>query len=95
MTLDDTRWRLDIYVMPACFGCDQARKIAKEVCGWGMQGVEVCVIDLSDQATPRPAVVFAVPTYVLNGRVLSLGNPESAWLCQQLAASANEGACST
>ena len=95
MTPDNTRWRLDIYVMLACFGCDQARQLAKDVCGWGLPGVEVRVIDLSDQATVRPASVFAVPTYLLNGRVLSLGNPESAWLCHQLAASETEGACST
>ena len=33
------------------------------------------VVDLSRLGAERPDYVFAVPTFVLNGRVFSLGNP--------------------
>jgi hypothetical protein len=33
------------------------------------------VIDLDLYGSPPPDPVVAVPTYVLNGRVVSLGNP--------------------
>jgi hypothetical protein len=77
---------LDIYVTPECFGCERAREIAKEIRMSQMPGVEVRLIDLSDPESVQPASVFAVPTYLLNGQVLSLGNPELDWLCQQLTA---------
>jgi len=76
---------LDIYVGPNCFGCDTAHTIAKEMQSIELPGVRIRVIDLGDLANVRPASVFAVPTYLLNGRVLSLGNPEVEWLRDQLA----------
>ena len=84
MEHDASRRTLDIYVLPGCFGYDRARQLANDVRRCRLPGVEVSLIDLSDPATVRPEPVFAVPTYLLNGRVLSLGNPEWAWLCQQL-----------
>jgi hypothetical protein len=38
-------------------------------------GLAVQVIDLADPSATRPSSVFAVPTYVLDGRIVSLGNP--------------------
>ncbi len=35
--------------------------------------VAIELIDIA--AGPGPETIFAVPTYVLNGRVVSLGNP--------------------
>jgi hypothetical protein len=75
---------LDIYVGPNCFGCDTAHTIAKEIQSIQLPGVRIRVIDLGNPANVRPASVFAVPTYLLNGRVLSLGNPEVEWLRDQL-----------
>ena len=75
---------LDIYVGPNCFGCDTAHAIAKEMQSIELPGVRIRVIDLGNPANVRPASVFAVPTYLLNGRVLSLGNPEVDWLRDQL-----------
>lgn len=75
---------LDIYVGPNCFGCDMAHTIADEVQALDLPDVHIHVIDLGDPANVRPASVFAVPTYLLNGRVLSLGNPEVEWLRDQL-----------
>ena len=42
------------------------------------------VVDLSQPETERPPRVFAVPTYLLDGTVISLGNPEERWLLDEL-----------
>lgn len=86
MEHDPSRRALEIYVTPACIGYDRARQLAKEIRMCGLPGVEVHLIDLSDPAAVRPPSVFAVPTYLLNGQVLSLGNPELDWLRRQLTA---------
>ncbi len=80
----ETPVMLDIYVGPNCFGCDTAHTIAKEIQSIQLPGVRIRVIDLGNPANVRPASVFAVPTYLLNGRLLSLGNPEVEWLRDQL-----------
>jgi hypothetical protein len=74
---------LEIFVMPHCPGCETARRLAERVRAF--PHVDVRLIDLSAPDTVRPRAVFAVPTYLLNGRVLSLGNPEEAWLLSRLA----------
>jgi hypothetical protein len=84
MENDGSLRALDIYVASVCFGCDRARKLAHEVRMRSLPGVEVRLFDLDDPLTVRPHSVFAVPTYLLNGRVLSLGNPELDWLFHQL-----------
>jgi hypothetical protein len=38
-------------------------------------GLAVRVIDLDVNEAPSPDYIVAAPTYVLNGRVISLGNP--------------------
>ena len=76
---------LDIYVAPDCFGCETARRLATTVQALGLPNLEVRLLDLSEPDVIRPPVVFAVPTYVLDGRVISLGNPEQDWLLDQVA----------
>ena len=71
---------LEIYVAPDCFGCETARDLAGMVRALGWPGLEVRLLDLSEPGVIRPPAVFAVPTYVLDGRVISLGNPEQDWL---------------
>ncbi len=86
---------LDIYVAPGCFGCQTALQLAAMVRDLALPGVEVRLIDLTEPDAVRPEAVFAVPTYVLNGSVLSLGNPEQTWLIDRLRAAPGEGAEST
>lgn len=81
-----SRKRLDIYVTPECFGCAQARQLVDDLRRCHLSAVEVNLIDLSDPAVVRPAAVFAVPTYLLDGQILSLGNPDLDWLCRKLIA---------
>ena len=77
---------LEIFVLPGCTGCLAASLIAARVRERALPCVEVRLVDLSEPGAARPAAVFAVPTYLLNGRMLSLGNPELEWLHAQLSA---------
>lgn len=76
---------LEIFVMPDCEGCEAAIRLADRVRERNVPGVDLRVIDLSVSGAERPENVFAVPTYLLEGAVLSLGNPEEEWLLAQLA----------
>jgi hypothetical protein len=76
---------LEIYVAPVCFGCETARDLADVLRARGWPGLEVRVLDLGAPDVIRPPEVFAVPTYVLDGRVISLGNPEPDWLLELIA----------
>ena len=71
---------LEIVVGPDCTGCDTARRLAVDVARHGPPGLGIRILDLSEPDTIRPPSVFAVPTYLLDGRIISLGNPELDWL---------------
>lgn len=63
-----------IYVAQHCESCEYALEMAI----WIRQhypNVQVRVVDLAFPSEPVPETVFATPTYLLNGRVWSLGNP--------------------
>ena len=75
---------LEIFVLPGCLGCDTAVRLAYKVGADNRECVDVHIIDLSVPGAVRPAAVFAVPTYLLDGRLLSLGNPDEEWLFDQL-----------
>jgi len=64
---------LDVVVKPNCPSCDEARRLAREA-GERFPDLRVRVIELDGRA-PAPASVVATPTYLLDGRVVSLGNP--------------------
>ena len=66
--------RLEIYIANQCTNCEEALLIAERACG--IAGLEVAVIDLDKPRQNVPTHVVAVPTYMLDGRVVSLGNPE-------------------
>ena len=71
---------LRIYISEHCWGCQGAREVAAQ-----MQQLypklAVRLVDL-DAAEEKPDGIFATPTYVLNGRVVSLGNPRPEALCE-------------
>jgi hypothetical protein len=71
---------LEIYVAESCFGCDRARELASRIEGWNLTNLTVFLRELGDPETIRPDTVFAVPTYLLDGRVISLGNPDETRL---------------
>jgi alkyl hydroperoxide reductase subunit AhpF len=74
---------LNIYINQECPGCDQALRIANMI-EERMPTVVVRIIDLNEPNTRRPESVFAVPTYVLNGKTVSLGNPDELELLSKL-----------
>ncbi|MGH2531450.1 MAG: hypothetical protein ACRDJW_03995 [Thermomicrobiales bacterium] len=81
--------RLEIFVTPECLGCPTAFALADSVRARAIPLVEVHVTDLSAPGAERPDAVFAVPTYLLDGQVLSLGNPDEEWLVARLTGPAN------
>ncbi|HSM56962.1 MAG TPA: hypothetical protein VK879_12495 [Candidatus Sulfomarinibacteraceae bacterium] len=74
--------KLQIFVTDDCWSCEESRRIAAETQA-RFEAVEVTLLDL--QSDERPSSVFAAPTYLLNGRVISLGNPRREDLWAQLA----------
>jgi len=69
-----TAHRLEVYVSSQCLNCDEAVRLAEEAAA-RYPCVIVRVVDLDQEGSPPPEPVVAVPTYVLDGRVVSLGNP--------------------
>jgi len=65
---------LEIYITSQCANCEEALLIAERT--RTIAGLKVAVIHLDQSGQRIPPSVVAVPTYVLNGRVVSLGNPE-------------------
>lgn len=76
---------LEIYVESDCSTCAYAYELAERV-RREMPWVEVRVVDVTDPRAQVPTSVFAVPTYLLNGRTISLGNPREADLLAALRA---------
>lgn len=75
--------RLEIYVTDNCWACEESHRIARRV-REEYADVEVKLVDLDSE--DKPTQVFAVPTYVLNGRVIFLGNPSLEQLGEKLQA---------
>jgi len=72
---------LEIYVREGCWSCAQAECIIADV----QQEFPAIQMELRDIAHVQPPeIVFATPTYLLNGRVLFLGNPTRAELRRKL-----------
>jgi hypothetical protein len=65
--------RLEIYVADYCSNCAEALRLAE--LARRVPGVEVRVINLDTTTEPVPSRVVATPTYILEGHVVSLGNP--------------------
>jgi hypothetical protein len=78
--------RLDIYVSSGCLSCRRAREIASSIEG-DYPDVRVEVVDA--EGAPEgslPESVVALPAYLLDGTLISLGNPNPVTLREQLAA---------
>lgn len=67
---------LKVFITENCSGCDEARRIAAHV-EQDYPEIEVEVIDITDSQVAVPDAVFATPTYMLDDRIVSLGNPSS------------------
>lgn len=70
--------QLQIYVSKHCENCDHARQVARELRdSYPPLRVEVIELEAAyeQKEAEIPDAVFATPTYLLDGRVWSLGNP--------------------
>lgn len=76
---------LQVFVESGCRACHRSLELTDQA-RTQFPTLRVEVVNLSDPAALRPDAVFAVPTYLLDGRVLSLGNPYPATLMRELAA---------
>ena len=65
---------LKVFITENCPGCDEAHKIAAHV-EQDCPEIEVEIIDILDSQAVVPDAVFATPTFMLNDRIVSLGNP--------------------
>jgi len=72
-----------IYVTDHCANCDYAREVARLIRA-EYPGVSVTVVDLADPQEPVPDAVFATPTYLIDGRLWSLGNPSPQQIREKL-----------
>ena len=75
--------RLEIYVTEDCWTCEESRRLATQV-ETQLPWVDVELVDLNKP--DRPSNVFAAPTYLLDGRVIFLGNPHWNELQEKLGA---------
>lgn len=65
---------LAIYVSAHCPVCEYAYEVT-ELIRRNFSQVQVRLVDVHAVGENIPDVVFATPTYLLNGRLWSLGNP--------------------
>lgn len=75
--------RLDVYIAEHCWSCEETRRIVADITPQ-FPRVTIALRDINDQA--RPSSVFATPTYVLDGRIIFLGNPTREELKDKLSA---------
>jgi hypothetical protein len=66
--------RVEIYVAEHCDLCTYAYEVAESIRA-DFPEVNLSIINLSQTSKAIPDAVFATPTYLLNGRLWSLGNP--------------------
>lgn len=81
---------LEVVVAPHCFGCARAHALAAEA-GARFPALEVRVLDLDRPGVQAPPGIVAIPTYLLDGRVLFTGNPAPQALWAALAATRGQG----
>lgn len=76
---------LKIFVRTSCAGCAEAQATAYHIEETFPQ-VAVEVVDMDNPQAVIPDEIFATPTYLLDGHIVSLGNPDladiEAWLTE-------------
>ena len=75
---------LQVFVEPGCENCQRAVEMANEIDG-DYPRLAVRVVDIAQTPVERDDV-FAVPTFVLGDRVLSLGIPQRSLLRDEVEA---------
>lgn len=79
---------LQVFVKSDCEVCSRARQLARDA-DEQFPNLQVDIVDMS-KTQPDRDDVFAVPTFVLEDRVLSLGNPQESELHDEVASLLSE-----
>lgn len=74
---------LDIYITDNCWSCEESVRIVEAVSPL-FPNVKISLLNLRENDPPEE--VFAVPTYIINGKVTFLGNPTRQQLIKKLTA---------
>ena len=77
------RHTLTVYISDDCWSCEETVRILDDVTP---HFPDLLLQRVDTQQQPLPEGVFAVPTYLLDGKVISLGNPTREVLRKRLAA---------
>ena len=80
--------KLQVFVKTDCDICSRARQLAQQA-DEQFPNLVVDIVDMNEADLERDDV-FAVPTFVLEGRVLSLGNPQESELHDEVASLLSE-----
>jgi ABC-type amino acid transport substrate-binding protein len=88
--------RLEVYVAAHCLSCVEARRLAAAAAR-RFPSLDVRTIDVeaatpAGTPTPLPERVVAVPTYLLDGAVIALGNPDPEQLFARIASPPSQSA---
>lgn len=81
---------LQVVVTTDCPSCGEARRLVEEA-RRRYPAVTIDVINLAQAPERLPASVFAVPTYLIDGRIVSLGTPADADLFRRIEAALGAG----
>jgi predicted thioredoxin/glutaredoxin len=79
---------LRIYVSKHCWGCQEARKIAGEI-RVEFPDVQVALVE-RESAERWPDEIIATPAFMLDGKLVSWGNPTRERLRSLLAGAADK-----
>lgn len=72
---------LTVYIADECWSCEETQRIIDDVTP---QFPDLQLQLVNTRLEPLPDGVFAVPTYLLDGKVISLGNPTREALQKRL-----------
>lgn len=81
--------RLDIYIEEGCIGSRRAEELADWVRS-RFPAVEVRMMTPGEDSSDQARLVRATPTYFLDGKQFSLGNPSPEELARVLSSSRDE-----
>lgn len=83
---------LRVFVSGRCALTEHVVRVTAEV-RRELPFVAVEIVDVETTLEPLPDVVFSVPTYTINDRVVSLGNPDARFVPELRALLERECSC--
>lgn len=75
---------IQVYIASSCPVCVYSRRLAAKIAERCPQ-IDIELIDIAEAEHDLPDTVFATPTWLWDGRLFSLGNPDPAQVWRRLA----------